>query len=115
MLPVSGALQLNTSGAISERPIVSQSGAYSRLVRPAPSSLSGKKRFQRPGGARLCLHLLHDGRDRPAFGGSRLLLPVHPFAGLDNLVHERFQPLVQRADFGADFGQHEPYLLMRVS
>src|SRR4051812_27261090 len=36
MLPASGALQLKTSGAIGERPINSQSGAYSRLVRPAP-------------------------------------------------------------------------------
>ena len=48
MFPVSGAEQLNTSGAIGERPMTSQSGAYSRLVRPAPCSLSGRKRFQRP-------------------------------------------------------------------
>src|SRR5262245_46977724 len=48
MLPVSGAAQLNTSGAMGERPIASQSGAYSRLVSPAPSSLSGRKKFQRP-------------------------------------------------------------------
>src|SRR4029453_10528424 len=48
MLPVSGAEQLKTSGAMCERPIISQSGAYSRLDRPAPRSLSGRKRFQRP-------------------------------------------------------------------
>src|SRR5512137_440849 len=48
MLPVSGAEQLKTSGAMGERPMTSQSGAYSRLVRPAPRSLSGRKRFQRP-------------------------------------------------------------------
>src|SRR5260370_23276796 len=48
MLPVSGAEQLKTSGAIGERPMISQSGAYSRLVRPAPRSLSGRNRFQRP-------------------------------------------------------------------
>ena len=36
MLPVSGAWQLNTSGAYRERPITSQRWAYSRLVRPAP-------------------------------------------------------------------------------
>src|SRR2546423_13092051 len=47
MLPVSGAEQLKTSGAIGERPITSQRGAYSRFVRPAPRSLSGRKRFQR--------------------------------------------------------------------
>src|ERR1700736_6326165 len=45
MLPVSGAEQLNTSGAQGERPMISQSGAYSRLVSPTPYGLSGKKRF----------------------------------------------------------------------
>ena len=34
MLPVSGALQLKTSGAIGERPMISHRGAYSRLVSP---------------------------------------------------------------------------------
>src|SRR5690554_2624038 len=48
ILPVSGAEQLNTSGAISERPIISQRWAYSKLVSPAPRSLSGRNRFQRP-------------------------------------------------------------------
>ena len=48
MLPLSGAEQLHASGAIGERPMISQSGAYSRLVRPAPSSLSGRKRFHKP-------------------------------------------------------------------
>ncbi len=28
--------------------MISQSGAYSRFVSPAPASLSGRKRFQRP-------------------------------------------------------------------
>ena len=48
ILPVSGAEQLNTSGAHSTRPMISQSGAYSRLVRPAPASDSGRKRFHNP-------------------------------------------------------------------
>ena len=48
-LPVSGALQLKTSGASGERPICSASGAYSTLDSPAPPcSVSGRKRFQRP-------------------------------------------------------------------
>ena len=34
MLPVSGAEQLNTSGASRLRPMISHRGAYSRLVRP---------------------------------------------------------------------------------
>lgn len=33
---VSGALQLNTYGDIRERPMISQSGAYSVFVNPAP-------------------------------------------------------------------------------
>ena len=49
MLPVSGAEQLKTSGANGgARPMISQSGAYSRLVRPAPYSLSGRNRFHSP-------------------------------------------------------------------
>ena len=49
MFPVSGAAQLNTSGARNGlRPMISQSGAYWRLVRPAPCSRSGRNRFHRP-------------------------------------------------------------------
>ena len=48
MLPVSGAAQLNTSDAQLTRPIISARGAYSRFVRPAPYSSSGRKRFQSP-------------------------------------------------------------------
>src|ERR1700685_1100441 len=48
MFPVSGALQLKTSGAIDDRPVISASGAYSTLVRPAPYFLSGRNRFHRP-------------------------------------------------------------------
>src|SRR5712692_9452284 len=48
MLPVSGAEQLKTSGAIGERPMISHNGAYSRLVRPAPYALSGRKRIHSP-------------------------------------------------------------------
>src|SRR5580658_3266336 len=48
MLPESGALQLKTSGAIDERPVISASGAYSTLERPAPYSEPGRKRFHIP-------------------------------------------------------------------
>ena len=48
MFPVSGAEQLKASGAIGERPMISHSGAYSRLLSPAPCSESGRKRFHRP-------------------------------------------------------------------
>lgn len=48
MLPVSGAEQLKTSGPMMERPASSMSGAYSRLVSPAPQSPCAMKRFHRP-------------------------------------------------------------------
>ena len=50
MLPVSGAEQLSASGAIHGlRPVISASGAYCALVRPAPySCAAGRNRFQRP-------------------------------------------------------------------
>ncbi len=49
MLPVSGAEQFIAREAIpGERPMISASGAYCRLVRPAPFSLCGRKRFHRP-------------------------------------------------------------------
>src|SRR5215470_5767714 len=48
MLPVSGAEQLNISGAIALRPIVSHRGAYSRFVKPAPPASFGRNRFHRP-------------------------------------------------------------------
>ena len=49
MFPVSGAAQFVAVGArCGERPVISASGAYWRLVRPAPYSVSGRKRFHRP-------------------------------------------------------------------
>src|ERR1700738_4494335 len=48
MFPVSGAEQLKTSEAHGTFPLISQSGAYSRLVSPAPRSDSGRKRFHSP-------------------------------------------------------------------
>jgi len=48
MFPVSGAEQLKTSGAHKTRPMISHRGAYSRLVRPAPSLDAGRNRFHSP-------------------------------------------------------------------
>lgn len=49
MFPVSGAAQLVAVGArCGLRPVISASGAYWRLVSPAPYSASGRKRFHRP-------------------------------------------------------------------
>ena len=47
-LPVSGALQLNASGARWERPMASARKAYSTVVSPEPRSESVRKKFQRP-------------------------------------------------------------------
>ena len=47
MLPVSGAEQLKTSGAQVTRPMISHSGAYSRLVSVPPCDF-GRHRFHRP-------------------------------------------------------------------
>src|SRR5688572_12780233 len=47
MLPVSGAEQLNTSGAQVTRPMISHSGAYSRLVSVPPCDF-GRHRFHKP-------------------------------------------------------------------
>ena len=44
MLPVSGAEQLNTSDAQNTRPMISASGAYSRLARRVPGSSSRERR-----------------------------------------------------------------------
>ncbi len=55
MLPVSGAEQLKISEAMGERPMTSQSEAYSRLVSPAPWLDSGRNRFQSPSARALVL------------------------------------------------------------
>ena len=48
MLPVSGALQLKTCGAMNDRPMTSASGAYSVFVRPGPYDGSVRNRFHNP-------------------------------------------------------------------
>lgn len=49
MFPVSGAAQLVAVGAsCGDRPVISASGAYCRLVSPAPYSASGRNRFHSP-------------------------------------------------------------------
>src|SRR3546814_12599571 len=48
MFPVSGAEQLKTSGAMSERPMTSQSDAYSRLPSGTPVSPAPCQRFHKP-------------------------------------------------------------------
>ncbi len=53
MLPVSGAAQLKTRGAIGLRPISSQSGAYSRLREPGAVLRVGQEQVPEPDRLRL--------------------------------------------------------------
>ena len=48
MFPVSGAEQFSASGPMIDRPASSISGAYSRLVRPAPQVPCVMNRFHSP-------------------------------------------------------------------
>ena len=59
MFPVSGAEQLSASGPMIDRPASSISGAYSRLVRPAPQEPWVMKRFHRSELARPRLQVAH--------------------------------------------------------
>ena len=70
MLPVSGAEQLNASGPIGERPMISHSGAYSRLVKRVRIFVLRQKQIPQTG--RLCfgLELVHHRRNGPAVAPS---------------------------------------------
>ena len=73
MFPVSGAEQLSASGAIHGlRPVISASGAYCRLVSPAPL-LVDRRQEQVPQAAlaRLRLELLDHGRRAPRLPADR--------------------------------------------
>ena len=94
MLPVSGAEQLNTSGAIVERPMISHSGAYSRLVKPGAVFALRQEQIPQPGGARLWLQFF-DHRDRlPAIRPVGVLV-IARLIRVDVLLHEGGQPLLE--------------------
>src|ERR1700746_78766 len=93
MLPVSGAAQLKTSGDQTTRPIVSQSGAYSMLLSPAPCVVGrvGQDQVPQPRGPRLLLQLGDERRPHPAIAAIELLA-VALLVGIDVRVHERPEP-----------------------
>ena len=98
MLPVSGAEQLKISDAQNTRPMISASGAYSRLVSRVPGSSSretGQEQVPEPLGARRGLERLDHRRREDA----RLDL-VLPGADLrhDPLLHEPPEPGAQLLD-----------------
>ena len=94
MLPVSGAEQLNTSGAQGERPMISQSGAYSRLVSPAPYSLSGRNRFHSPAARAFAFRLFEERHRLPAVAFADLREHVL-LVRIDVLGHEGRDTLLQ--------------------
>src|SRR6059036_1654639 len=109
MLPVSGAEQLKTSGAIGERPMISQRGAYSVLVSPAPRSLSGRKRFQRPRSRAVAFNSSMIG------GTCQRVGPAH--LGTDPLARRRLQLVHDRGNLPAGRSRGELVvedLLVRV-
>ncbi len=99
MLPVSGAEQLHASEAIGERPRISASGRVVGVGEPGAVLGVGQEHVPQPRLARAHLELLHD---RRAGGGgcpdSRSCALVDRLGGVDVLVHERAQALLE---FGA--------------
>ena len=96
MLPVSGAEQLKTSGAnAGERPMISQSGAYSDVGQAGAVLALGQKQVPQPRGARLRLELFDDRRRLPAIALGDLALKRR-LVRIDVLVHERGEPLRER-------------------
>ena len=91
MLPVSGAEQLKGSAPMAERPMISHSGAYSRLVRPAPYLDSGRKRFHSPAAWAFSLSASITGagcQALPEAAGSVHLGLELGLGGVDMRVHE---------------------------
>ncbi len=94
MLPVSGALQLNTSGARCDLPVSSAMYAYSTVVRPWPPSCSVRKKFHSPSERALRLQSLED-LDLPRREGPAVAA-----------VDLRQELVLQRQDPGVDEAFH---------
>ena len=105
MLPVSGAEQLNTSGAQWTRPMISHSGAYSRFVSPAPYSLSGRKRFHNPAARAFGFSSSMIGDQPPTFVFLDLSLEAL-LVRVDVLVHESAELALECLDFVGEFEIH---------
>ena len=103
MLPVSGAEQFIASPVSGKRPMISQIGAYSRLVRPAPISESGRNMFHRPAERALSFSFSMVRVPLPliARGAERVHLALEFDLGrLDVFVHESHHALLQRRRLG---------------
>ena len=111
MLPVSGAEQLSASGPMIERLASSISGAYSRLVSPAPQEPWVMKRFQSPSSRALRLQVTHGLRLLVRVRGGGHLGVVDRLGGVDVLVHEHLQARLQVACPGGELEVHGSPLL----
>ena len=94
--------------------MISQSGAYSRLVSPAPYSLSGRNRFHSPCGARLRLQLVEQRHRLPAVARVDLREELF-FVRIDLLGHEGLDPGLQRPDLLRMLELHGRFLSSSLS
>ena len=108
MLPVSGAEQLQASGPIIVRPRISASGAYSSVRQARPVLGVGQEQVPEAAPARLLLELLHDRRVHVRGVGRAHVVDVGLLGGVDVLVHEGEQPLLEVLDALAGLEVHAP-------
>ena len=101
MLPVSGALQLQASDAIGERPMQLAERRVFEIGEPGAVLRLRQEQVPQPGRARLFLELLHDGRAVPwkALAGLRELRRIDRFGGVDLRAHELVEPRTQPLHF----------------
>ena len=109
-MPVSGAWQLKTRGAIGLRPMISQSGVYSRLREPGAVLGIGQEQIPEPDLLRLGADLLHDRRLEVRIARSLDLLLVDALGRVDVLVHEALELLLDRLASVGRFEVHRVFL-----
>ena len=114
MLPVSGAAQLNATGARRGlRPVSSATGAYCRLVEDA----ARQEQVPEAPLARRGLQVAHDRPGPPLVGGRGQLLLEHGLGGIDELVEEALRAVhvVDRHGVGGEVHQRTPASCARPS
>ena len=98
MLPVSGAEQLNTSGAHGTRPIDSARCVF-EVRQPCAMRRLGKEQIPQPG-ACLRLQLFDEFGRSPARAALRVFFDlIKPFVRINVLLHKRIDALAQLLDF----------------
>ena len=103
---MSGAAQLKTRGASGLRPMISHSGAYSRLVSPAPYSGSGQEEVPEAEPLRPRLELFQDLRLVVRVARVLDLLLRDRLRGIHKLVHEALDLRLQQLRLLGRFEVH---------